>query len=70
VQARFGPQLINGLIDTNEATAYLANKLGIPEKLIRTPEEQQQMVEQALKMQQAQQQQQPQQGQMPPNGQQ
>lgn len=70
VQARFGPQLINGLIDTNEATAYLANKLGIPEKLIRTPEEQQQMVEQMLKMQQAQQQQQPQQGQIPPDGQQ
>jgi len=63
VQARFGPQLINGLVDTNEATQYLAKKFGIPEKLVRTPEEQQQIVEQMLKMQQAQ-------GQMPDGGQQ
>ena len=64
VQARFGPQLINGLVDTNEATQYLAKKFGIPEKLVRTPEQQQQIMEQLVQMQQASQ------GQMPDGGQQ
>ena len=60
IQARFGPQLINLLVDSNEATRYLAEKFGIPEKLTRSPEEMQQAMQQ---MQQAlQQQQQLQQG--------
>ena len=70
IQARFGPQLINGLVDTNEATKYLADKFGIPEKLVRTPEQQQQIMQQLAQMQQAQQAQQAgleaPQGQMPP----
>ena len=70
IQARFGPQLINGLVDTNEATKYLADKFGIPEKLVRTPEQQQQIMQQLVQMQQAQQAQQAgleaPQGQMPP----
>ena len=64
IQARFGPQLINGLVDTNEATQYLAKKFGIPEKLVRTPEQQQQIMEQLVQMQQASQ------GQTPDGGQQ
>ena len=63
IQARFGAQLINGLVDTNEATKYLAEKFGIPEKLVRTPEQQQQIMQQLVQMQQAQQ---APQGQMPP----
>ena len=62
VGARFGPQLINLLVDSNEATKYLAEKFGIPEKLTRTKEE---MNEALRQMQQAmQQQQQLQQGNM------
>ena len=36
VGARFGPQLINLLVDSNEATKYLAEKFGIPERLTRS----------------------------------
>ena len=65
VGARFGPQLINLLVDSNESTKYLAEKFGIPEKLIRSKEEMQMVMRQmqeAMQMQQAQQQ-----GQMEPD---
>ena len=52
-------------IDSNESTKYLAEKFGIPEKLIRSKEEMQMVMRQmqeAMQMQQAQQQ-----GQMEPD---
>ena len=55
VGTRFGPQLINLLVDSNEATKYLAEKFGIPEKLTRSKEEMEQVM---MQMQQALQQQQ------------
>ncbi len=55
VGSRFGPQLINLLVDSNEATKYLAEKFGIPEKLTRNKEEMEQAM---MQMQQAMQQQQ------------
>ncbi len=61
IGARFGPQLINLLVDSNEATKYLAEKFGIPAKLTRSKEEMNQIMQQ---MQQAQQMMQQQQGQM------
>ena len=50
VGSRFGPQLINLLVDSNEATKYLAEKFGIPEKLTRSKEEMEQVM---MQMQQA-----------------
>ena len=60
IGARFGPQLVNLLVDNNEATKFLAEKFGIPARLIRSKE---QMNETIAQMTQAiQQQQQMQQG--------
>ena len=39
IQARVGPQLLNILIKQDEAAKFIAKKLGIPEELIRSPEE-------------------------------
>ncbi len=66
VGSRFGPQLINLLVDSNEATKYLAEKFGIPERLTRSPEEMQNAM---MQMQQAMQQQQQLQGMAQPDGQ-
>ena len=55
VQARFGPQLVNLLVNSTEATKYLGDKFGIPQKLIRSQEE---MATAMQQMQQAMQQQQ------------
>ena len=64
VQGRFGPELTNILINSEETAAYLANKFGVPDNLIRDLEERKQLV--AMAQQMAQQQQQQQMGQAPP----
>ena len=63
VQGRFGPEITNLLINSEETAAYLAKKFGVPDKLIRDLEERQQIV--AAAQQYAQQQQMMQQGMMP-----
>ena len=64
MQGRFGPELTNILINSEETAAYLANKFGVPDNLIRDLEERKQLV--AMAQQMAQQQQQQQMGQAPP----
>jgi len=66
VQGRFGPELTNILINSEETAAYLAKKFGVPDVLVRDLEERQQIVQMAQQM--AQQQQMMQQGE-PPVGQ-
>ena len=46
VQKRVGPQLLNILIKQDEAAKFVAKKLGVPEELIRSPEEMQQASQQ------------------------
>ncbi len=55
VQGRFGPDITNILINSEETAAYLAKKFGVPDKLIRDLEERKQLV--AMAQQYAQQQQ-------------
>ena len=57
VQQRVGPQLLNVLIKQDEAAKFVAKKLGVPEELIRSPEEMQQAAQQFQEMQQMAQQQ-------------
>lgn len=56
VQGRFGPEITNILINSEETAVYLAKKFGVPDKLVRDLEERQQLV--AMAQQYAQQQQQ------------
>tara|TARA_R100001460_G_scaffold10461_1_gene24780 strand:- start:13304 stop:14887 length:1584 start_codon:yes stop_codon:yes gene_type:complete len=63
VQGRFGPELTNILINSEETAAYLAKKFGVPDVLVRDLEERQQIVQMAQQM--AQQQQMQQQGELP-----
>lgn len=66
VQGRFGPEITNILINSEETAAYLAKKFGVPDKLVRDVDERQQIVEAAQQFaQQQQQQQMMQQGMMP-----
>ena len=58
IQGRVGPELMNILIKQDEVAKYVAKKLGIPEELIRSPEEMQQAAQQMQQMMQQQQQQQ------------
>jgi len=46
VGARFGPQLVNVLVKSEEAVAFLATKFGVPDKLIRTDEERKALMQQ------------------------
>ncbi len=46
----FGPQILNMIVKQDEVARYLAEKLGLPEKLIRGPEEQQQMIQELQNM--------------------
>jgi hypothetical protein len=39
IGVRFGPQLVNMLIKTEDAAKYLGDKFGIPERLLRSDEE-------------------------------
>lgn len=55
VQGRFGPELTNILINSEETAAYLAKKFGVPDTLIRDLEERQRIVQMAQQMAQQQQ---------------
>lgn len=55
VQGRFGPEITNILINSEETAVYLAKKFGVPDTLIRDLNERQQLV--AMAQQYAQQQQ-------------
>ena len=50
VQQRVGPQLLNVLVKQDEAAKFVAKKLGVPEELIRSPEEMQQAAQQMQQM--------------------
>jgi hypothetical protein len=52
VAARFGPQLANIFIKGEEASAYVADKLMVPDKLLRGKDEMNQMIQQISQMQQ------------------
>ena len=54
VQGRFGPELVNILINSEETAAYLAKKFGVPDFLIRDVEERKQIIAMAQQMQQQQ----------------
>jgi len=58
VGGRFGPQILNLLIDSQEVSIYLARKFGVPDNLIRSPEQRAMLTEMAQQMAQMQMQQQ------------
>ena len=60
IQGRVGPELANIIVDQMAVAKYVANKLGIPEELVRSPEEMQAAAQQMAQMMQQQQAQQPQ----------
>jgi hypothetical protein len=51
VQARFGPQLVNLLVKSEEASKYLADKFGVPERLLRSDKERADLVAQMTQIQ-------------------
>ena len=63
IQTRFGPEIVNLLINSEETAAHLAKKFGVPDLLIRDVEERKQLVAMAqqiaMQQQQMQQQEQP-----------
>ena len=61
VQGRFGPEIMNILIDSEETAEYLAKKFGVPDQLIRDTNERKRLVQMAQQYAQAQ-------GQMQPDG--
>jgi len=58
VQQRFGPDIMNILINSEETAAYLAKKFGVPDNLIRDLAERKQLVQMAQEYAEQQQQQQ------------
>jgi hypothetical protein len=48
----FGPQMLNMVVKQDEIARYLADKMGLPEKLIRSSEEQAELANQLQSMQQ------------------
>ena len=52
VSGRFGPEVINLLVSSEETAIYLAKKFGVPDHLIRDVGERQKMVQMAQQMQQ------------------
>ena len=52
IAATFGPQMINLIVDQNETAKYLAEKMNLPEKLIRDEQEQKELVNSLQQMQQ------------------
>jgi len=46
IAGTFGPQMINVIVNQNETAKYLAEKMNLPEKLIRSEQEQKAMVDQ------------------------
>ena len=53
IAGTFGPQMINVIVNQNETAKYLAQKMNLPEKLIRDEEEQKQIVQQISQLQTA-----------------
>jgi len=53
IAATFGPQMINLIVDQNETARYIAEKMNLPEKLIRDSEEQQRIANQIANLQQS-----------------
>jgi hypothetical protein len=51
VQARFGPQLVNLLVKSEDASKYLADKFGVPERLLRSDKERADLVAQMTQIQ-------------------
>lgn len=66
IAGTFGPQMINVIVNQNETAKYLAEKMNLPEKLIRSEQEQKAMVEQISQL--AQQGQEPTEGGQAPQG--
>ena len=50
IQANFGPQLLNLLIDSEEVATVLAKKFGVPDTLIRDKSQREQLVQMAQQM--------------------
>jgi glutathione S-transferase len=48
VGGRFGPQMVNMLVDSDETAVYLAKKFGVPDSLIRDEDEREAMKEQMM----------------------
>jgi hypothetical protein len=46
VQGRFGPQVVNLLVKSEDAAKYLAEKFGVPERLLRSDQERAQLMQQ------------------------
>jgi len=51
VQARFGPQLVNLLVKSEDAAKYLSDKFGVPERLLRSDKERADLVAQLTQIQ-------------------
>ena len=54
IQGRVGPELANIIVDQLAVAKYIANKLGIPEDLVRSSEEMQAAAQQMAQMMQQQ----------------
>jgi hypothetical protein len=52
IAGTFGPQMINVIVNQNETAKYLAQKMNLPEKLIRNEEEQKAIVQQMSELSQ------------------
>lgn len=59
IGARFGPEMVNMLLKSEVVAQYMADKLGVPQTIIRSDEEREQMAQAMAQMQQQAQQQAP-----------
>jgi hypothetical protein len=53
IAGTFGPQMVNLIINQNETARFIAEKMNLPEKLIRDEAEQQALIQQVQQMQQS-----------------
>ena len=53
IAGTFGPQMINLIVDQNETAKYLAEKMNLPEKLIRDEQEQKQLIDRLQQLNQS-----------------
>jgi len=53
IAGTFGPQMINLIVDQNATAKYLAEKMNLPEKLIRDEEEQKELAKRMSELQQS-----------------
>jgi hypothetical protein len=51
IGARFGPEMVNILLKSDVAAQYIADKLGVPQTIIRSEEEREQIMQQIAQMQ-------------------